>query len=99
MERELEKSAENREDVLDMIRYCIENAGLTETQLRRCLQVFDELRHFDAGDTVNVEDLLEAFNCIDEDGIVRDCTDPTEMYTPGEIMDVIAEVAERSNQA
>ena len=99
VKRELEKSAENREDVLDMIRYCIENAGLTEEQLRRCLQVFDELRHFDAGDTVNVEDLLEAFNCIDEDGIVRDCTDPTEMYTPGEIMDVIAEVAERSNQA
>ena len=40
-------------------------------------------------DTALVAALLEAFRCVDDEGIVRDCVGYDEKYTPGEIMDMI----------
>lgn len=40
---EIEKSVETEEDKIDMIRWCVVNAGLEEVQARACLDMLDEL--------------------------------------------------------
>lgn len=40
---EVEKTAENPDEVIDMIRWCITNAGLEENQARACLILLDDL--------------------------------------------------------
>ena len=40
---EVEKTVENPDEVIDMIRWCITNAGLEEIQARACLTLLDDL--------------------------------------------------------
>lgn len=54
VDQALEQSVERVDDVLDMIRACIECAGLPETQLRACLTLFDELVELYEGGDLNV---------------------------------------------
>lgn len=43
IEKEIEKSAETEDDRIDMIRWCVMNAGLEEAQARACLEMLDAL--------------------------------------------------------
>lgn len=91
----IQQSVESQEDVMDMIAACIEAAGLPETQMAACADLFCRMREVFTERVVGVDALINAFGCVDECGIVRDVTDRREWYTPGQIMDVIEETAEK----
>lgn len=43
IENEVEKSVETEDDRIDMIRWCVANAGMEEAQTRACLEMLDAL--------------------------------------------------------
>jgi hypothetical protein len=73
------------------IRCCIEVSGLPEAELKACLDEFDAMVRRDQEVDEFADALVSAFGCI-SGGIIQDCADIDDMYTPGEIFDVIMDV-------
>ena len=76
-------------DLFEMLQYAVEVSGLPDDQQIACQGLLRRMERRMDSDTALVAALLEAFRCVDKEGIVRDCVGNDEKYTPGEIMDVI----------
>lgn len=76
-------------DLFEMLRYAVEASGLPDDQQIACQGLLRRMERRMDSDTALVAALLEAFRCVDDEGVVRDCVGYDEKYTPGEIMDVI----------
>ena len=81
-------------DLFEMLQYAVEVSGLPDNQQIACQGLLRRMERRMDSDTALVAALLEAFRCVDEEGIVRDCVGNDEKYTPGEIMDVILTTAD-----
>ena len=81
-------------DLFEMLQYAVEVSGLPDDQQIACQGLLRRMERRMDSDTALVAALLEAFRCVDEEGIARDCVADDEKYTPGEIMDVILTTAD-----